>query len=155
MDARRVSTYSSVCKAFGYTRRWLLVLASVFSPSTFHKVGRARGTILAHAASVVVDFEVLQFEIPRVLSHRRRSAVSCGSLCWFYTLACPGICVLAFHIQQSWKSDSPVLVLLCWPESVFRAPSHLNACAWCFKRLVAVLAASWTTTSAEEFMRDA
>ena len=34
-------------------------------------------------------------------------------------------------------------------------PSDLNAFAWCFKRLLQRLAASWTTTSAEEFMRDA
>ena len=31
------------------------------------KVGRARGTILAHAASVVVDLELVQYKIPRML----------------------------------------------------------------------------------------
>ena len=35
----------------------------MFSPSTVNKVGRASGTILAHAASLVVDSEVVQFKI--------------------------------------------------------------------------------------------
>ena len=39
MDAGQVSTYASINKAFENTVRWLRVLASVFSLSTFNKVG--------------------------------------------------------------------------------------------------------------------
>ena len=44
-------------------RLWLL--ASVFSPSTLEKVGEASGTLLAHAANVVVNFEVVRLRVSK------------------------------------------------------------------------------------------
>ena len=37
----------------------------MFSPSTLEKIGEASGTVLAHAASVVVNFEVVRLRVSR------------------------------------------------------------------------------------------
>ena len=127
IDVGRYRYTPLLIEAIGNTRFGLWLLASVFSLSTFGKVGGASGTVLAHAASVVVDFEVVQFKIPRApqkvrcllrfmmlvlnlgvllkwILAKRRHTLPSGVWRTHALFMAPGICVLAFHFREGRKS---------------------------------------------------
>ena len=71
MDACRVSKTPPLIEAFGHghTRRWLLVLASVFSPFTFNKVGwLVRDKLVRGLSSEVMESVMLQSSLESMAS---------------------------------------------------------------------------------------
>ena len=131
MDAGRVSHTPHLCEAFGSTMRWLWVPVSVFSPSTFNKIGRASGPVLVPFlpmfrqtswstsrcySSVIprVFSGLLRFSCVRVRVCLREFFTNDGWLIFFFFLVarlstctfCPqgwGFCFLEYVITDTWN----------------------------------------------------